>query len=416
MPRLIRTIYFIIIIALPFKLLYATSFSDWNPSTLSYITLICASLLFAYYFVKKSLHKRDFRLFDKEQQKIFISFMFLLGFFFVFETVSTLHNSSDTLFNTLRPRMMATLYVILPIFILSRKNYWERAIECFTLATIVQCVAVILVGMGIVSLGVGRSSVIQGTYVGTELFLYRASGLLSGYGDTASLFSIVLPYAIYVLWTRKKYSITKKIFLCILIIIILYASFPLQSRNVWLSMLLVVSAYIFLTFVKRINLLKITAFFITLAVIALLLPVICDLVINMTDKFVGIRVSSVNLRFDMYKTGIELIAKHPILGIGHRAFLYYSQGKTMHNAFLSAFLSAGLGGLAIPILYIAIFANLFKHHSTNFISRIALSSFVGIASSHLYSPSITSGSSVCWSILGFMMSVCIWQRRWLLEK
>ena len=251
------------------------------------------------------------------------------------------------------------LIFLAPLVFLRDSKAIQRVLITLLLASTWLEISTILSATGIIGPG-NRPATAQG--FGQEYFVYRTPGLITAFGDHAVLLSFAIPLTLHFLFLRpqKRASYLLKPILFLILLVLIIATIALQSRNVWISSSISVVIFILLWLFQK-NRGNTKWRYFALASSAFLLAALVSslqLFTDLVDFFIEIRPSSIETRLFGYQTGLALLGKNPVFGIGPFVYeLLYDEH--IHNFLLSIFLSGGLlAGFLMAITLVLLGTNM----------------------------------------------------------
>lgn len=369
------------------------------PQVIALVICVIISLV----ILGQILARHPFQILNRAQLKVLIILVSLLGLFFTFEIISTVVNNPPiTLVEIARSRITSLFLFLIPIFVLASFRIWNTTLKTYYVAVLVLSISMVSTGLGLTEFEFARSQEITG--FGSELFYYRNTGLLVGFGDIAILMAFVTPYVTYTL-IHNRQSALVKFFALLSLILIVSAAIASQSRNVWLSVLVSVSAFWVLPLFTRVTSGKI-AFYMSIPLILVIFfnPIKAYLT-EMYEMATNVRSATVDSRFLMYAVGWNTYQNSPLLGVGPGGFRFLD--TSMHNMYLVALLRAGIGGIPLFAFFLVVLLRLMKHIRENVTIRLSLSGYLGLLFAGFFYPGITYASPIVWVTLGVIASVAI---------
>ncbi|MBI5206791.1 MAG: O-antigen ligase family protein [Candidatus Firestonebacteria bacterium] len=234
----------------------------------------------------------------------------------------------------------------------------------------------------------------------------RIQGLLGSIFDFAWFLVYVILLSISVLWQMEQ-NIYENLFLLFAILIMSIALVFTYTRGAWLGL---ISGILLISFIKDKRIILPVIFLIVL--IAYINPSFIERVKTIPD----LKMSSNNIRLEIWDKGIKIIKDNPILGVGMGNYSLaadkngkYPVHDHSHNNYIQQGVNAGIPGLAAFFWMIWCLLNEgYKYIKENINNNISIGCFAGLVSflvSGFVDYSLKNDISITlfWFLMGLMV-------------
>lgn len=339
--------------------------------------------------------------FNLRSNKFFTYTIVIFIIFMLFELFScTINNNIRELFSVLRTRFTILMMFFLMRYFLQFNGSETVFFRTFTFNAFVNAILIFLIGTGLLEYDVFRIQNYNGpgSNINEAYFQNRTPGFLNSFGDVAILYTVVFIYIV----DQLKYNIKnlKNVFFNqayrLIFLILIFSTLFVSSRNVWLAIILSLTAYFFVKEVTTKRLL----IFVPVSLLVLI-PIFVYSFNGFIDNLYNMRAQSIDVRFLMYAKSFLMLKGKLFFGIGPFNFAK-SFGQDMHNAYLDNILRAGIGGIIFNlylfyILYVAYKAKI------KLIDRTIFPILLGFMSAMFFYPGLSFARPISFFILAYVV-------------
>lgn len=297
----------------------------------------------------------------------------------------------------------ALLWVCTPLLVLRSARALRSIMIAYCIAAVGVHLGIILTSTGLLHIQFGTQAhqrvVIPGVVAGAT----RSAGFITNFGEVAIITSFALPWMVNEL-VRNGVRRSVRLAIMIAIPIMAIGSIMSLSRNVWLSSAVALGVFaVGYVVVEAPPLKRIAMVLVAAIAVGVFSSVLWRSMREAVAAMAAVREQSIQSRATQYRIALHQITQGVFAGRGPNSRI---NGLPVHNLFLNAALTAGVGGLFLIVAVLWVEASLLREASRrrSRSSLVFAAGFTGAITASMFYPVLESSAPIFWLTLGIAAS------------
>lgn len=388
-----------------FVLVASLFLSQWNPggpgglelNVTKVLGVVTAAVAFGGALQRQARHNRPWRIAFRPFVLVSLLISFdILGVIFAVA-------AGDSPLPFIMQQAGALLWVCTPLLVLRSARSLRSIMIAYCVAAIGVHVGIILTGAGLVHIHFGTQ--VQQRVAVSDLLVgaTRSAGFITNFGEVAIITSFALPWMVNELIRSGARRLVRLVIVAAMPVMVIGSVMSL-SRNVWLSSAVALGVFaVGYVLVEAPPLKRIAVVLVASIAVGIFSSPLWGSMREAMTAMTAIREQSVQVRALQYRDALHRIAQG-VFSAGGPDFRI--EGLPVHNLFLNAVLTAGVGGLFLIAAVLLVEANLVReasrHRSRTLLVFVA--GFGGAITASMFYPVLGSSAPIFWLTLGIAAS------------